>query len=100
MFLAESLVLAFALRWVNNTRNSLPIHVDVAAEATIERFGSCIPLERGCIESGTAACSLLPYIILARLRLDITLSGAGPKARNCHFVILRRFSLEGVRNTK
>ena len=55
---------------------------------------------RGCIESGMTGCSLLPYIILARLRLDITLSGAASKARNCHFVILRRFSLEGVSNTK
>ena len=52
-------------------------------------FGSCDGFDEDCIQPETVESSLEPYMILAKLRFDMTFSRQRGNLPNCHLVIVR-----------
>ena len=79
-------------RFGNSTVRILLIHVSEEECAAWREFGSCDRIEAECIQADVPGSSLLPYMILARLRFDIAHSWCSCRLHNCHSKILRQIA--------
>jgi hypothetical protein len=66
--------------------------------STERELGNCDCWDGEYIQTDVEETSLEPYIILAKLRFDITFSRHRAEADPCHSVILRRIHVKGNSN--
>lgn len=69
--------------------NSLCIQLCDELPEMEREFGSCDGFDEDCIQPNTVESSLEPYMILAKLRFDMTFSRQRGSLPNCHLVIVR-----------